>query len=49
MEEQQSKPKRFQMPVWLKKMGLAGFLFFFIKGIFWLVAGFFGFSFFKDC
>jgi len=44
------KPKFVEkMPVWLQKMGVAGFLFFFLKGLFWLFAIFFGFSFFKDC
>ncbi len=27
--------------VWLKKVGIAGFLFFLIKGIVWLVIGYF--------
>ncbi len=32
----------FQLPRWLKRMGLAAFLFFFLKGIGWLVVFYFG-------
>lgn len=31
---------------WLKRLGVAGFLFFFIKGLLWLVAIWAGFSIF---
>ena len=33
---------------WLKKLGLAGFLFFFVKGLVWL-AVFFGLTQFIEC
>ena len=42
-EEEQENKKQF---AWLRKLGLAGFLFFLIKGILWLVlffAIYFGF------
>jgi hypothetical protein len=32
--------KKIQIPAWLKKMGLWGFLFFLLKGIAWLVIGY---------
>jgi len=47
MEEQADKPtpenteNKKGMKTWLKSLGLAGFLFFFIKGLVWL-AIFFG-------
>lgn len=34
MEETQDKTPRYK--AWLKKMGIAGFLFFLIKGLVWL-------------
>ncbi|MEY3398137.1 MAG: hypothetical protein RL220_731 [Bacteroidota bacterium] len=45
---QEVRPKD-RIPGWLKKMGLAGFLFFFIKGLFWIAAAYFGVGFLKDC
>jgi len=31
---------------WIKKIGVLGFLFFLLKGLFWLAAFYLGFSFF---
>jgi hypothetical protein len=31
---------------WIKRIGVLGFLFFLIKGLFWLAAFYFGFKFF---
>lgn len=33
--------------MWLKRVGIGGFLFFFIKGLVWL--GVFAFAFFSQC
>ena len=32
---------------WIKRIGVIGFLFFLIKGLLWLAAIYFGFSFFE--
>jgi len=40
-ENKEDKSKWYQNP-WLKRIGITGFLFFFIKGLIWL-AIFFGF------
>jgi hypothetical protein len=34
---------------WLKRIGLAGFLFFLLKGIGWLIFIYFGSAIFKGC
>lgn len=34
---------------WLKRLGVAGFLFFLLKGIGWLAFIYFGASWFKGC
>lgn len=31
---------RFQVPAWLRRIGLAGFCFFFLKGMLWLTLPF---------
>jgi len=35
-DKEKSAKKKARMMFWLKKFGLAGFLFFFIKGLIWL-------------
>lgn len=37
MEPQKKKKTKFKL--WLKRLGIAGFLFFLIKGILWLTVG----------
>ncbi|MEO8085753.1 MAG: hypothetical protein ABI763_02975 [Bacteroidota bacterium] len=32
---------------WIKRIGIVGFMFFFIKGLLWLAAFYFGFRFFE--
>ena len=34
---------------WLKRIGIAGFLFFLVKGLAWLAFFYFGASWFKGC
>ena len=41
-ENDHQKPKM----TWLKRLGLAGFLFFLIKGLLWLAVIYFGFELF---
>jgi hypothetical protein len=44
MKEEQNSAK-----TWLKRVGIAGFLFFLIKGLGWLAFIYFGASWFKGC
>jgi len=37
------KMKASKSKEWIKKIGIAGFLFFLLKGIFWLVLGYYFF------
>jgi hypothetical protein len=50
MEQEQNKSENPAIK-WLKRLGLAGFLFFFIKGLVWLAlivaATYFGINFFE--
>lgn len=38
-ERDQAASKKEKMMLWLKRVGVAGFLFFLIKGILWLYLG----------
>ena len=40
MEE--TTPKKKDFKAWIKKLGVAGFLFFFIKGLAWIAVAYFG-------
>ncbi len=50
MQEEQNKKENPAIK-WLKRLGFAGFMFFFIKGLIWLAvfiaAAYFGFSIFE--
>jgi len=35
--------------LWLKRLGIAGFLFFLVKGLLWLAVIFFGIELFDGC
>lgn len=37
MREQENSPQQNLFANWLKRFGVAGFLFFFIKGLLWLI------------
>lgn len=41
-----TRTQRAEIPAWLKRFGVAGFLFFLIKGLVWLALGF---GAFKGC
>ncbi len=43
--EQQQPEKTGNKKTWLKRIGIAGFLFFLLKGIAWLFVFYFGFKF----
>ncbi len=51
MSMNEDAPKEKAAARWVKRFGVAGFLFFFIKGLVWLVlligATYFGYDFFK--
>ena len=36
-EAEEQEPKKFSPKKWLARFGVAGFLFFFIKGMLWLI------------
>jgi hypothetical protein len=35
-QQDQRRPVRCPLPKWVRRLGLAGFLFFFVKGLVWL-------------
>lgn len=41
--------KKEKIKLWFKKLGIAGFLFFFIKGLVWLLIFYGGFEFLNSC
>jgi hypothetical protein len=42
------QPSKFQFTNWLKRIGVAGFIFFLVKGLLWLLVPFLvGYSFLK--
>ncbi|MFT5602011.1 MAG: hypothetical protein ACI9N1_002261 [Flavobacteriales bacterium] len=49
MKDKDQDQGKTKFGIWLKRIGLAGFIFFLAKGIGWILLWWFGFSFFKGC
>lgn len=39
IQDNENKPGKNKMVLWLKRIGVAGFVFFLVKGILWLTVG----------
>jgi len=49
MEKEEPQEEVSKFKTWIKRLGIAGFMFFLLKGIGWLIFMYFGATIFKGC